>query len=262
MSNKIIKWLRASSQLEIAIIISIAIGIGVAAILIVETKQERFSSLYLYPESYTNFPEGNITSFIFGVKSYEKVRMSYDLQVFISNKLIDNRHFELDPGEVREEKMILEIPTVEFPAKVKLELTSPYATYDAHYWLKKPEEPIVPVETIAVTPEFTPVPTITSRVWKNTSAPTPTSTPIISNFTSIKIDRGFGPKSINISRGGKIIWINNDFKERRLTLVSKEGLFTKQIDIYKRFEYIFENSGTFIFYLKEIPGVEGDVIVH
>jgi len=157
---------------------------------------------------------------------------------------------------------MLEIPTVEFPAKVKLLLTSPYDTYDAHYWLKKREEPIVPVETIAVTPEFTPVPAITSRIGNNTSAPTPTSTPIISNFTSIKIDRGFGPKSININIGGKVIWINNDFKERRVTLVSKEGLFTKQIDIYKRFEYIFENSGTYKFSLKEFPGFEGEVIVH
>jgi plastocyanin len=175
---------------------------------------------------------------------------------------MESKHFELYPGEVHEEKINLEIPPIKFPAKVKLVLTSPYNLYDAHYWLKSPEEYHAPIYTVTSTPEFTPAPVLTSQVPNQTSTPNQTSLPAINNITSIKIDRNFGPKSVNIGIGGKVVWLNNDVQERKMTLVSKEGLFTQEISIDKKFGYTFEKSGTYRFYLKEIPSVECDIIVN
>lgn len=253
MFNKFIKWLRNSTELEKAIVISIVIGIGITAVLIVETKEERFSSLYIYPESYTNYPEGNTTSFIYGVKSYERERTGYDLEVFVGDRLVDKKQFELNPGETREEKEILAIPDAKLPVKVRLVLKSPFNAYDAHYWLKRVEETPVPVKT----PLVTPTPTLT---------PTPSPTPgpaYAPTYAPVLIDtmKGFSPKEVSIRIGDSVRWVNNDRNNRKFTLVSSEGLFTKVIDVDKRFEYKFNTSGTYTFYLKEFPDVKGVVIV-
>lgn len=256
--NKFIRWFKSSTDLEKAVVISIVIGIGITTLLIIETKEERFTSLYIYPESYTNYPEGNIISFVYGVKSYEKERTAYDLEIFIGNKLMDKKHFELNPGEVRDEKESIEIPNVKLPVKVRLILKSPYSTYEVHYWLKKPEEIQTPVETPQPTPVL--IPAITP-----TPTPTlaPTSTLVYTNFTTVKIDTisGFSPEHVYLKKVGRVMWINDDRKERRFTLISKEGLFTRIMNIYDRFEYSFNASGTYTFYLKEFPDKKGVVIV-
>jgi len=47
-----------------------------------------------------------------------------------------------------------------------------------------------------------------------------------------------------------------DGNDRSFTLVSQEGLFMKVINVQKRFEYSFNTTGTFTFYLKEYPDVK------
>ncbi len=235
-------------------VISIAAGIVIASVLIISARQERFSSLYIYPESYTNYPEGNIIYFIYGVRSYERERTGYDLEIFIGGRLVDKKSFEMEPGEVREEKETIEISDLELPAKVKLVLSSPYNTYDVHYWLKKPEEVPVPVETPPVAvPDLTPASALTPQ-------PVPAHTP---TYAAVLIDtmRGFSPEEVSISAGDAVRWVNKDIRDRKFTLVSQEGLFTVVIDVDRRFEYTFNDKGTFTFYLKEYPGIKGAVIV-
>ncbi len=241
--------------MEKAIIISIIIGITITLTLVIETKEERFSSFYIYPDSYTNYPEGNTTSFIYGVKSYEIERTGYDLEIFLNDQIIDRKHFELEPGGIHEENETFDISGMSYPAKVKLVLKSPYNIYENHYWLKNIELLSVPAETpvpyLAPTPEPTIIPTPT---------PTLTHTPTVIPVT-IDTRRGFSPYNVSIKIGDSVMWVNKDMLERKTTIVSKEGLFTKLVDFEKRFEYSFNKSGKYTFYLKENPKINGTVDV-
>lgn len=272
MLKKLYDRFRNSNELDKAIAISIIVGICITLILIMEIREERFSQLYIYPESYTNFPEGNTISFIYGVKSYEKQNMSYDLEIFIGNKLMDRRNLTVQPGKTYEEKVELDIPDVSFPIKVNLILNSSYNTYDTHYWLKKPEK--TPEQPPIPTPELTPTPTPMPAL-SNTTLPTPTpaltniavpTPPMPSNTTAyvpVRIDSrlGFSPKEVSIKPGNSVRWVNYDGMNRDFTLVSQEGLFTTLIKLERRFEYSFNTTGTFTFYLKEYPNVKGTVTV-
>lgn len=266
MFEKFNNWFRNSTELEKAIVFSIVIGIGITAVLILEIKEERFSSLYIYPDSYTNYPAGSSTSFIYGIKSYEKENTSYDLEIFIGSSLLDKKHIELSPGEVHEERESLKIPNVRFPVQVKLILKSPFKTYDAHYWLKKLEETTpVPIKTPQSTP--TPVATPNTSAVPNTTVvpnatvvPAPAFTPSRAGVV-IDIVSGFSPAKVTINVSDSVIWANKDRRERKFTLVSQEGLFTHLLDIDKRFEFNFNASGTYTFYLKEYPNIKGVVTV-
>ncbi len=249
---------RNLTDLEKGIVVSIIVGIVITAVLILEIKQERFSSLYIYPDSYKNYPEGNTTYFIYGVKSYEKEKTGYDLEIFLGNSLVDKKHIELSPGEIHEENESLEISKIVLPVQVKLVLKSPFETYDAHFWLKKLDET---TPTPVKTPQSTPAPVPTPSVTPNTSVgPTPAYTPARAGIVIDTIS-GFSPGTVTIKVRDSVIWANKDRKERKFTLVSQEGLFTRIIDIDKRFEFAFNASGTYTFYLKEFPDIKGVVTV-
>ena len=271
-------WLRNCSDLKKAIVISIITGILISVVLILESKEESFSSLYIYPESYTNYPEGNTTSFIYGFESHEKEITPYHLEIFIGNVLIEKEDFELNPLEVHEEMKVLNIPAVKFPSKVTLVVKSPHYAYDSYYWLRRAnEEKPTPLKTkpaLTPTPALTPNPGSTSLPQSTTTpkspspSPQPITTPISTppsvpgNFTAIMIDRGFAPKTVNISVGRTIMWVNRDTFDRKMTLVSSKGVFTTVINIDSRFFYTFNTSGVYTFSLQEVPGVEGKVIVN
>ena len=64
-------------------------------------------------------------------------------------------------------------------------------------------------------------------------------------------------RSLNISRGDTIIWINDAVPDTELTMVSKEGLWDKYNGTlkwsYKQFIYTFNKSGIYEIYVKEYP---------
>lgn len=75
------------------------------------------------------------------------------------------------------------------------------------------------------------------------------------NYT-IKIDvgHGFYPGVITINKSDTITWNNEENQRPRLVLVSKEGLFEKQLLLYPgRYQYQFKNEGRFKFALAEYP---------
>jgi plastocyanin len=274
---KIYDGFRNSSELKKAVTISIILGMLLSVMLILESKEESFSSLYIYPDSYTNYPDGDTTSFMYGFKSNEKERIAYHLEIFMGDILVDKKDFDLDPLEVHEEEIVLKIPEVRFPVKVRLVVKSKRNTYDTHYWLKKPEEEkTAPIKTPQITmptpgmtpypqstysmpiPGITPDPQSTYRPILTPSPPLPTQT---GNVTAIMINRIFDPNSVNIKSGGKVIWVNRDTFDRKITLINNEGLFTQEINIDRRFEYIFKTPGIYTFTIKEVPGVEGIVTV-
>ncbi len=271
--------------MEKVIVISILAGIIIAAVLIIDKEEESFSLLYLYPESYTNYPAGDTTSFTFGVKSYEKERTAYDLEILIGDRLADTKHFEINPGEIHEENETLKLPDIEFPFKVDLILKSPVNTYSTHYWLMKPHE--IQPQTPVVTPEVTSQPALAAtntpvQTSVPTSVPTavPTSVPTATPSPAytptagstqnnslppiqVAVDarRGFSPKEISIKAGGSVMWTNRDLRDTKFTLVSKENLFTRVIDVEERYIYTFNTAGTYNFYLMEFPNSTGIVKV-
>ena len=126
------------SYLEKVIIFTIALGVVfTAGLLVLESREERFTSLYLVPGSYTNYPAGNTTAFSYGIRSFEKERTSYDLKVSVGGRLVDEQAKTLDPGEAIAGNETIDIGAAGLPAQVSLQLTSPYASYEVHYWLKE-----------------------------------------------------------------------------------------------------------------------------
>ena len=125
--------------IEKTIIIACIIGIIVAVFLIWASSQESYSSLYIYPDSYSNYVEaGDTVSFVYGVKSFETTRTKYNLQVYFGNELKDKKDFWLNRGETREEDEIITLPEgLTFPTKVKIMLEANGRTYDVHFWLKE-----------------------------------------------------------------------------------------------------------------------------
>ncbi len=115
----------------------------------------------------------------------------------------------------------------------------------------------------------------TSATVTQTTVQTPIQTPTITvttiaevtptgNKTQVTLDsrRGFvRNRVVTIKPGDEIFWSNTGTEP--LTLVSSDGLFDAQILAYgKVFNYTFlKSSGTYNFYLKENPDLNGTVTV-
>ena len=65
-----IDWFKEASDMHKSVAIAIVIAaILFASVLFIVRTEENYPSLYLYPESYTNYPEGTTVSFIYGIQS-------------------------------------------------------------------------------------------------------------------------------------------------------------------------------------------------
>jgi plastocyanin len=64
---------------------------------------------------------------------------------------------------------------------------------------------------------------------------------------------GFVPTTLDINKGDTVSWRNNN-KQRVYTLISDEEIFENQEMKYGNiFYYVFENSGTYTFSVKDTP---------
>ncbi|MBN2250818.1 MAG: hypothetical protein JW724_01920 [Candidatus Altiarchaeota archaeon] len=121
-----------------AAIAAIIVGLLVTAYLIIETRKESYSALYLKPDSYSNYLEGTATKFTYGVSSYETKRTLYTLKVYLGETEVTGKEFTLDPGQTAEDAISLEVPeNTPLPVKVKLTLTGNGEEYSTHYWIKE-----------------------------------------------------------------------------------------------------------------------------
>jgi uncharacterized membrane protein len=137
MAQKTFSWFKNQSPLEIAIVIAIVIGVCITVVLIFELKNEQYSTLYLYPESYQNYPDSPVISFVYGIHSYEQAKTSYTVRITLNSLQVDTKTIDLNPGETYEEKKVLQLPSdLQYPAKVSITGTSTGSFNEVHYWLK------------------------------------------------------------------------------------------------------------------------------
>jgi len=128
MSAQPIENVKPHSEITIAIVIAIIIGIILAcAIIIYEIQTERFSAVYINPDTYTNYPEGGRVSFVYGVSSYEKVNTPYTITIRAGDTLVETKQIELMPGKTYEERTVIQLPEdAVYPVIISVQSISPY----------------------------------------------------------------------------------------------------------------------------------------
>lgn len=120
---------------------AIAIGVLVTAYLVLETRNESYSALYIKPDSYSNYLNASSVSFTYGVQCFENAPTQYNLKVFLDETQVMDKNFMIDgKGKVLEDTISFEAPKdLTFPAKVALNLTANGQSYSTHFWLKGKE---------------------------------------------------------------------------------------------------------------------------
>jgi len=126
------------SEVNIAVIITIIIGICMAvSIVVFEIQADRYSSVYIVPDSYQHYTGDAQVSFIYGIHSYELSKTTYTVVIHSGNSIIDTKNVTLKPGEVYEEKKIFQLPGgTNFPVKVSVQAISPFDTDEVHFWVR------------------------------------------------------------------------------------------------------------------------------
>jgi len=146
---------------------------------------------------------------------------------------------------------------------------------------KTPSGTLVP--TVAPTPDKTVLPT---AVATTTPTPTPVTTPFFEPINyRVSVESGYGfykvraikgnssydlpfafdVRNFSINVGDSVRWINEDNFNFRLTIVSNESLWTGETGRLRwpgdRFEYTFNESGTYRFSIKEFKRLEPQKII-
>jgi hypothetical protein len=121
-----------------AAVAAIVIGVLVTIVLVLEAGNDSYSSLYLKPDSYSNYITGKTVSFTYGVQCFETKRTDYDLSVFLNETQVAQKQFSIESkGKSLEDNISFEVPgNTVFPVKVSILLTANGKTYSTHFWLK------------------------------------------------------------------------------------------------------------------------------
>ncbi len=119
-----------------AVVAAIITGLLVTAYFLFMVK-EPYSALYIKPDSYNNYVVNDTISFIYGVRCFEGEETRYRAEIYLNNVSIGENTFSIKPGREKEWQVSTDYPPyMEFPVKVRVELTSPTNSYETHYWLK------------------------------------------------------------------------------------------------------------------------------
>ncbi|NJD76841.1 MAG: hypothetical protein FIB08_07070 [Candidatus Methanoperedens sp.] len=130
----------------------------------------------------------------------------------------------------------------------------------------KPAETIVPT-TVPATLIPTPVPSpspgislpVKYRVWIDSDLGFYRVRAIRGN-SSVRLPPDFNILNFSIKLGDTVRWMNDDSYDFPLTITSDEGLWTDRTGLMRyqgeRFEYTFNRTGTYSFYIREYPRIE------
>jgi len=122
--------------IKIAMIISVLLAVVVMGYIYL-IDDDKYSALYLVPESYSGYLSADNISFVYGVSCFEGKKTTYNLKIYYDNSILKTDSIELNDKESVEKKEIIRLPeNVEFPAKVSLVLENNGNRENVHFWLK------------------------------------------------------------------------------------------------------------------------------
>lgn len=123
------------SDITIAIVIAIIIGVCLACgIIIFEIQTERFSAVYINPDTYTNYPENGIVSFVYGINSNELEKTNYTIYIRAGDTLVETKQIELNPKEMYEERKVIQLPKdAIYPVKISVQYISPHENNEVFF---------------------------------------------------------------------------------------------------------------------------------
>jgi len=135
MSTQPDKKVSQFSDMKIAIVIAVVIGICLAVgIIIFEIRTERFSAIYINPDTYSNYPENGTVSFVYGINSNELARTNYTIYIRVGTTLMDTKQIQLMPNEKYEERKQIQLPEdVVYPVKISVQYISLYETNEVFF---------------------------------------------------------------------------------------------------------------------------------
>ena len=124
-----------TSEIRIALVIAIIFGICIAVgIFVLEIRTERFSAIYINPDTYSNYPENGLVSFVYGLTSSELVTTSYTVTIRAGETLIETKQVVLAPGETYEERKVIQLPDdVVYPVKISVQYRTPQESNEVFF---------------------------------------------------------------------------------------------------------------------------------
>jgi plastocyanin len=90
------------------------------------------------------------------------------------------------------------------------------------------------------------------------------ATPVQGTAEVAMKNRQFVPKEITITAGTTVVWTNEDSYSHTVTSGTRgnpTGLFDTEVQAGGTFQYTFDNPGTYPYYCKIHPGMDGTVVV-
>ena len=136
MDEKILSSLRNADVQTKAVLFSVIIGFIIMTILLFQIHEERYSQVYINPDSIKIFQESNICYFIYGIKSFEKSDTVYNVTFYIDEELVEQKDIRLHPGENFEELKSVNLIGQNITGKIRLLARTPYNEYDVFFWIK------------------------------------------------------------------------------------------------------------------------------
>ena len=117
-----------------AIIVGCIIAVLVTGYFINETeKEEDYISIYILPDSYSNYIDGENIQFTYGIKQYGKRSSKYILRVYLGEQMVTERDLKTSIGM---NEVIINVPkNIMFPTKVQIELETDNGINDVHFWV-------------------------------------------------------------------------------------------------------------------------------
>ena len=129
----------STPEIRYAILVAVIIGVIVlAAFQISESRSNRFTQFYLVPGSFENYPSGSTTSFTYGLHSYEKEPLDYNVDLYVGSTYMGSKSFRLDPGGIHLESERIDLGTIDLlrPLKVTVRARTKLQDYEVHYWIR------------------------------------------------------------------------------------------------------------------------------
>lgn len=83
--------------------------------------------------------------------------------------------------------------------------------------------------------------------------------------STIELPSDFNILNFTINVGDSVRWINDDSYDFPVTVISNEGLFSNRTGLlryqYDRFDYRFNERGTYMFSIREYPGIPNQTVL-